>query len=233
MKPFIFIVILAVILFTQCQQPANKTEGEETKKDTASIVRIELTTPEEALAELKAGNKRFVENKLTEPDRAPERRTAVAEKQKPFAIVLGCSDSRVPAELVFDQGIGNLFIVRNAGAILDDVVLGSIEYAVEHLGSKLIVVLGHERCGAVTAATKEGEVPGHIPSIVEKIKPAVEKVKSQTGDLVVNSIHSNVALVVDSIKNSHPILKEFVEKGELKVVGAYYDLDSGEVTFTE
>jgi carbonic anhydrase len=157
------------------------------------------------------------------------RRAELATTQHPYAIIVSCSDSRVGPEIVFDQGIGDIFVVRTAGHVLDDPGLGSIEYAVEHLGTHLIVVLGHERCGAVTAAASGGEAPGHIASIVRKIQPAVAEVKGQPGDLVENAMRANVRHVVHELKESHPILSEFVHEGKLKVVGARFDLDTGAV----
>ena len=142
---------------------------------------------------------------------------------------MSCSDSRVPPEIIFDQGLGDLFVIRLAGNILDDAALGSLEYAVEHLGVKYIMVLGHERCGAVDAAVKGGEIPGHIGSLVKAIQPAVEKVKNLPGDLLDNAVRANVTMVVQQLKSSGPILEELVKKGDLAIAGARYDLDDGEV----
>ena len=176
------------------------------------------------------GNRRYVDGKPSHPNQTLERRKHVAKGQHPFAVVLSCSDSRVPPEIIFDQGIGDLFVVRVAGNIVDDAGLGSIEYAVEHLHASLIVVLGHERCGAVEAAVKGGEAPGRIKSLVEAIRPAVEKSKGEPGDLAENAMRANVRLVVDHLKASKPILEHLVHKGTLTVVGARYDLDDGQVT---
>ena len=188
-------------------------------------------SPDEALVKLVEGNQRFAEGKPQRPNQDANRRQEVATGQHPFAIILSCSDSRVPPEIVFDQGIGDLFIVRTAGNIADDVALGSIEYAVEHLGATLIVVLGHESCGAVTAATQGGEAPGNIATVVEMILPAVESVKDQAGDLVNNSINANAQLVAKQIEETEPIIAEAVKAGKVKVLSARYDLDRGQVTF--
>ncbi|TAL17176.1 carbonic anhydrase [bacterium] len=185
--------------------------------------------PDESLAKLMEGNARYVKGAMTHPDANDARREEVAKGQHPFAIILGCSDSRVPPEVIFDQGLGDLFIIRTAGHVVDDVAIGSIEYAAEHLGSPLLVVLGHERCGAVKATVDGGEAPGHIESIVKAIKPAVEKAKGEEGDLVDNSVKENVELVREKLLESKPILAELVEKGKLKIVGARYDLDDGKV----
>ncbi|HOV89960.1 MAG TPA: carbonic anhydrase [Syntrophorhabdaceae bacterium] len=180
---------------------------------------------------LSEGNKRFVEGKSIHPNQDSARRTAISSGQKPFAIIIGCSDSRVPPEILFDQGIGDLFIIRVAGNIVDDVALGSIEYAVDHLGTELVVVLGHSKCGAVTATVKGGEAHGHIGSIASIIMPAVEKAKGQHGDIVENAIRNNMEITVEKIKSSEPIMTKAVKEGRVKVIGAYYDIESGVVEF--
>lgn len=177
------------------------------------------------------GNKRYVSSKMIHPDQTANKRTELANEQHPFAIVLSCSDSRVPPEIIFDQGIGDLFVIRVAGNVLDNAAVGSIEYAVEHLNVKLIVVLGHERCGAVSAAVEGSEVPGHIRYLVEAIQPAVEKAKQMQGDLLDNSVRVNVQNVVAQLKSSEPIIKEYVHEKKVEVIGARYDLDDGAVTF--
>ena len=182
------------------------------------------------------GNRRYVSDRSTGPHRSSRRRAEVAGEQHPFAVIVGCSDSRVPPELLFDQGFGDLFVVRTAGNVVDSVALGSIEYAVEHLGVKLIVVLGHERCGAVSAAVAGGEAPANVKAVVEAIRPAVEKAKEKGPgghgcDLVCSAVRVNVKLVAEKMRTS-PVLKESMEDGMLKVVGGYYDLDDGVVTVT-
>lgn len=187
-------------------------------------------TADEALRKLLEGNKRYAAEAAVNPDHDAACRTRVAKGQAPFAIVLGCSDSRVAPEVLFDQGMGDLFVVRTAGQVADDVALGSIEYAAEHLGAPLVVVLGHERCGAVKATADGGEAPGHIEALVKAIRPSVEKVKGKEGDLAENAMVANVEATVEQLKASKPILAKLVEEGKLKVVGARYDLDTGEVT---
>jgi carbonic anhydrase len=194
---------------------------------------VSAQNADNSLAKLKEGNKRYVANSATHQNQNSKRREEVAKGQKPFAIVVTCSDSRVPPEILFDQGIGDLFVIRTAGNIVDDIGLGSIEYAVEHLKVPLVVVLGHERCGAVEATVKGGEAPGHIKALVSNIAKAVDKARSKKGDLLENSIKQNVDNVVEQISSSKPILEEFVHKKEIKVIGARYDLDDGKVTFTE
>jgi carbonic anhydrase len=154
--------------------------------------------------------------------------------QRPFAIVLGCADSRTSPEVLFDQGLGDLFVVRVAGNILNDHVLGSIEYAVEHLGAQLIVVLGHQHCGAVQAAKEtldsKAEAPAHLNSLVTAIQPAVEATRG--ADLEA-TIKANIENVVQSLRSSEPVLKKEVKAGAITVLGAYYDLGTGAVAFTE
>jgi carbonic anhydrase len=176
------------------------------------------------------GNKRYVDLKLSHPNQTAQRRAEVAKGQHPFAAILSCSDSRVPPEILFDQGLGDLFVIRVAGNIVDDAVLASLEYAVDHLGVKYIMVLGHERCGAVEAALKGGETHGHINSLVKPIQPAVDKAKKQPGDPLANAVRANVTMVVQQLKSSAPILEGLVKKGDLTVVGALYDLDNGVVS---
>lgn len=175
------------------------------------------------------GNKRYVDAKPSHPNQTAQHRSEVAKGQHPFAAIVSCADSRVPPEILFDQGLGDLFVIRLAGNILNDAALGSLEYAVEHLGVKYIMVLGHERCGAVDATLKGGEAPGHIGSLVNAIRPAVEKAKNQPGDPLDNAVRANVTMVVQQLKSSEPILEGRVKKGDLTVVGARYDLDDGVV----
>ena len=189
-------------------------------------------TADQALKKLQDGNQRYVAAKFQNTGKTAKRRAKVAKGQKPFAVVVGCSDSRVPPEVIFDQGLGDLFIIRLAGNIVDDAALGSIEYAVEHLGSPLIVVLGHERCGAVTAAVKGGEAHGHLPALVKAIQPAVNMAKGKPGDAVDNAIRANVAHVSEQIKKAEPILAPAAKAGKVRVTGAYYDLDDGKVSFS-
>lgn len=184
---------------------------------------------------LMEGNARFVAGKSEHPRQNPARREEVAKGQKPFAVVVSCADSRTSPELLFDQGLGDVFVVRLAGNIVDDAALGSIEFAVAKLGARLIVVLGHEKCGAVLAtvdAVKSPDAakpPGHIGAIIEAIKPAAASVHGKPGDEVHNAIRANVLAVADKLKTASPVLTPFLKSGELTVVGACYDLDEGKV----
>src|ERR1043166_5431818 len=218
-----------------------------------------MVAPAEAISKLKEGNSRYTSGNVQHPHesnderkymaansyenagmtflgmtaaQAAKRRAELTKSQHPFAIIVSCSDSRVPPEIVFDQGLGDLFICRVAGNVINDESLGSIEYAVDHLGVRLILVLGHQRCGAVKAAKEtiaaKGKAPGHIESLVTAIKPAVES--TINGDLDA-TINANVKHVVDSLRASTPILKAKVDSGDVQVIGGYYSLDTGAVTF--
>jgi carbonic anhydrase len=188
--------------------------------------------PAEAVSKLKEGNGRYTSGNLEHPGQTTERRAELAKDQHPFAVILSCSDSRVPPEIVFDQGLGDLFVVRVAGNVIDDHGLGSIEYAVDHLGTRLIVVLGHQSCGAVKAAKEtvaaKGKAPGHIQSLVTAIKPVVE---ATAKDDLETTVKANVKHVVQALRSSTPILKAKVDSGEVQVIGGYYSLDTGAVTF--
>lgn len=192
-------------------------------------------TGEQALQKLMEGNARYASGNASHPDQSMQRRSELIAGQHPFAVIIGCSDSRIPPEVIFDQGLGDIFVIRTAGQVMDNVSIGSIEYAVEHLGVPLVVVLGHDSCGAVTAATEGSEVPGHLDSLVNFILPAVEQAREMgnSSELLNNSIDNNIYNIVDDLLASQPILSEKVEKGELLIVGARYHLDSGEVETLE
>jgi carbonic anhydrase len=183
-------------------------------------------SPDDALARLKAGNHRFAGSSVSEGKPTAARRAATSKGQHPFAIIVGCADSRTAPEIVFDQNIGDLFVVRTAGNLVDDYALGSIEYAVAHLGARLIVVLGHQNCGAVQAALGGGDAPGHIHSLVHAIQPAVEATRGKPGDPLANAIHENDAQVAEKIRHK----ARFGDlAAQVRVVEGYYDLHTGKV----
>lgn len=188
-------------------------------------------TADKALQLLKDGNRRYVEGDLKHPHTDPKWRGKLIGSQHPFAVILSCADSRVVPELLFDQGLGDLFVIRVAGNVAKDKVFGSIEYAVKFLNSKLIVVLGHESCGAVNASLGNADPGGHIGSIIEKIKPAVYMAKNMQGDLLTNAIKINAQIVGEEIKETKPIIADAVENAGVKVVSAYYRLSDGQVEF--
>lgn len=187
-------------------------------------------SPEAALEKLLAGNQRFVQHQLRHPDQSEVRVHEVAQAQHPFVTILSCADSRVPGEIVFDQGIGDIFDVRIAGNIATPEAIGSIEYAAVLLSTPLLMVLGHERCGAVTAAVQGEALPGEIGSFVKAILPAVDRVKNQSGDAVENAVVANVLYQIEQLQQRSALLAERVQAGTLKIVGGRYDLDTGEVT---
>src|ERR1043166_4926951 len=220
-----------------------------------------MISPTQAIARLKEGNARFTADHPQHPhesrderayiakhsrenpgviplgmtsEQAAKRRTELIKSQHPYAIILSCSDSRVPPELIFDEGLGDLFGIRVAGNVLNDEGLGSIEYGVEVLDTHLIVVLGHQSCGAVDAAMKtvaaKSKAPGHIQSLVAAIKPVVDAAPKADLDAM---IKANVKHVVDALRSSTPILKARVNSGEVQVIGGYYTLDTGVVSFLE
>jgi carbonic anhydrase len=182
--------------------------------------------PDAALAKLKEGNGRFAASQVSTSKPTAAKRAETAQAQHPFAIILGCADSRTAPEIVFDQNIGDLFVVRTAGNVVDDHGLGSIEYAVEHLGVRLIVVLGHERCGAVQAALASHTAPGHMESFVRDIQPAVKATKGKQGNVLDLTIAENARLMAGKIRNDAS-LGELAK--EVRVIPAVYDLDTGEV----
>jgi carbonic anhydrase len=191
----------------------------------------ESSNTDKILRRLAEGNLRYISSRMEHPNQGEDRRAEVSKGQHPVAVIVGCSDSRIPPEIVFDQGLGDLFVIRVAGNIVDDLGLGSIEYAVDHLGVALVVVLGHGKCGAVSATVEGGAAHGHIGSIVRAIGPALERARALVGDLTDNTIRANVGLVAGQIRSSQPILARLNAEGKLTVAGAYYDIESGKVDF--
>jgi carbonic anhydrase len=200
---------------------------------TARGVRAAIHAPtmsaEDALKLLLEGNQRFIAGKMEHPNQAPARREEVAKGQHPFAAVLACSDSRTPPEIVFDRGLGDIFTARVAGNVADQVVIESLDYSVTHLGVRLVMVLGHRRCGAVIAAVEGHEVDNEdIGPLLRELRPAVEATRGMPGDPVENAVRENVKLVMRKLATS-PELSAMVKSGELKVVGGVYDLTTGTI----
>jgi carbonic anhydrase len=239
---FIVVSLLGATQFTRAADPAHPDQP--------------VVPSAEAISKLKEGNGRFTAGNPQHPHEssderkymatnsyenlgmnaaeAAKRRAELAKSQHPFAVILSCSDSRVPPEIVFDQGLGDLFVVRVAGNVINNEGLGSIEYGIDHLGARLILVLGHQSCGAVQAAREavaaKAKAPGHIESFITPIKPAVES--TLNGDLDA-TIKANVKDVVQALRSSTPILKAKVDSGDVQVIGGYYSLDTGAVTFLD
>lgn len=204
----------------------------QTKETQASL------TPDKALEILKEGNKRFTKNSKADRDLLEQVKDTQGG-QYPFAVILSCIDSRVPAEIVFDQGIGDVFSARVAGNIVDEDIIGSIEYGCKVAGSKLVLILGHTSCGAVKGACDNVEL-GNITSLVSKIKPAVAAVKEPTDESLRNSSNiefvnevskTNVHHTLDNLRKQSPLLSEMENDGSIKIVGAMYDVSTGNVTF--
>ncbi len=212
------------------QTPATDDKPNTDKPATTAKPKKPSVSPQEALQRMMDGNKRFIEGRRLSPNQSKARLLETAVAQYPFAAILGCADSRVPAEMIFDQGLGDLFVVRVAGNVSSQTAIGSLEFSTAVLGAQLIMVLGHAKCGAVTAAVKGDPLPGRIGVFVEEIKPAVERVRFKTGDLEKNSIIANVQYQVEQLTESSTILGGLIKEGKLKIVGAQYDLASGKVT---
>jgi len=191
-----------------------------------------VLSPDEALERLKKGNERYVEGVMKHQDFGTER-NILKGGQNPFAGILSCADSRVAPEYIFDAGLGDLFIVRVAGNFAEEDGIASFEYAVKFLGTPLLVVLGHDKCGAVDAAIKTvkdgAELPGHLPHLVDHIAPAVKTAMSEPGDLLANAIRENVLLNVEALKTASPILSDYVAQGKVRVVGGIYKLNDGHI----
>jgi carbonic anhydrase len=243
--------ILILLMANSCQQQEQKNTENVSSKDSVPSTTLSrpplrekvLTadeqralTPDMVIQTLKDGNNRFVQNDLTARDHSAMVRNA-AFGQFPKAVILSCLDSRVPVEDVFDKGIGDLFIGRVAGNFVDIGMLGSMEFGCKVSGAKLILVMGHESCGAIKAAIDQVKL-GNITAMLANIYPAVKKSQDFAGDksskndaFVEYVAKNNVLLAIETIKQKSPILKEMVDKGEIKIIGAYYSLKTGEVTF--
>jgi carbonic anhydrase len=194
----------------------------------------------QALEQLQAGNKRFVSEVRGKAETGRTRREEVAENQEPFAIILGCSDSRVPAEIIFDQGLGDLFVIRVAGNIVAPSQVGSVEFAAARFNTRLIVVLGHSKCGAVTATVEELGRPAkdqskNLRSIVDRVRPAVESLleagETPPADLVERAVRANIRASADHLRHGSEILEQLIQSNGLMVVGAEYSLETGLVDF--
>lgn len=235
----VLVMLLSVGLFSLagCSNTGKESAKQTMTSSEKVYQRAEvIKSAEEAQKLLVEGNQRYTSGQLLKQDLGAAKRDQLITKgQKPFAVVVTCSDSRVPAELIFDQGLGDIFVVRVAGNVMDQVTMGSVEYGVEHLHAPLLVVMGHEKCGAVKATVDGGEAPGSIGAIIEKIKPSAEKAKAAgaTGDaLYEKAADENIKATIAEIEKS-PIVEELMHEGHLKIVGAKYHLSSGEVVFTE
>lgn len=239
-----FVAVCLAIAFSACDNaaPPAVTEPATAEKEVIGLVEDVLTkqeqdalTPDMVIRSFSEGNERFMNNELTARNHSEQVRKAT-NGQYPKAIVLSCVDSRVPVEDVFDRGLGDIFVARVAGNFVNEDILGSMEFACKVSGSKLILVMGHEHCGAVKAAVDDVKL-GNITSMLTKIRPAVDMVEyagdrsSKNPEFVHLAAESNVKNTIEEIRRSSPILKEMEESGEIKIVGALYDMDNGAVSF--
>jgi len=237
-KNLIFRLVLSAVLVLSLAAIASYDTIAPTAANSSVYKHAEITSIGEAKQLLVDGNKRFVSGKILNDDISnTKRKELVKNGQHPFATILSCSDSRVPPELIFDQGLGDIFIIRTAGEVLDPVAEGSVEYGVEHLKTPLLVVLGHSECGAVKAAIEtiesKGEMEGNIGKILKKIAPAVERSKEDgtTGDEIFTKTEDyNIELIIAGLMEND-IIEELVEQRSLTILGAKYHVDSGKVTW--
>jgi carbonic anhydrase len=222
-------VFLAVMAFL-----VTEASSQAQSKASAGIRQTAMRTPSSSnngtITELMQGNKRFVKNHLQHPHQDTVQVHRVSGTQHPKAVVLTCADSRVAPEIIFDQGLGDLFVIRNAGNVVDNDVLGSIEYAIEHLGVTTIVVLGHENCGAVTATVNHLNTNNHIMDLERSISPAYKQVENKPGNKIHNTVVQNVAQSINDIKNDKSLLPSNIPMNNISFYGAVYDLATGIVT---
>lgn len=193
-------------------------------------MKTENISSEQALQELFEGNHRFFSSRPEHPRQDSARRSEIVTQQVPFAAILTCADSRISPEIIFDQGLGDLFVVRVAGNILNDHVLGSLEYASLHLNTPLIIVMGHTHCGMITAVAKDQELDGSIASIAPLIEPHVDNIRKKDGDLVYNATVEVARQTAKQLSESDPILSDKVRKGTLQVLPAMFDISTGRVS---
>ena len=202
-----------------------------------AFVNIYASNPDESISKLKEGNARFVTGSTIHPNLDKERLLNTAKDgQKPFATILACSDSRVPVEQIFDWGVGDLFVIKVAGNVADGDEIGSIEYGTEHLHTPVLLVLGHTKCGAVTAVVKGDEVHGHIPALVDNIVPAATAVKEKHSNadeqIIINkTIEMNVFQSIKDVLTRSAIVSDLVKEGKLKIIGAVYDIETGRINW--
>jgi carbonic anhydrase len=249
MRTQLLMCLSLFVIFSQqaCAQQKKTTQQKRTTTATSKIDSAQwrndnyivnrdsaFLNPYYAMQKLTGGNKRFQEARSIHPRRDPALILKLSEGQYPFATIVGCSDSRVSAEILFDQGFGDLFVTRTAGQVMAEASYATIEYAYLVLNTKLIVVLGHSNCGAVGAAVKQPEnPPGHIVTLINAIKPAATEVKSMTGNTLEHAVRRNVINQVNELRNLESVLSRGYERGDLLIIGAVYDLATGKVEFLD
>lgn len=225
----VFVYLFAVSVFTACGNTQIEGDMSQVAPDIERVI--------DPLSELKTGNQRFIEDHTVHPHQTLSRLRSLKSGQHPVATVVSCSDSRVPPELIFDQGLGDLFVIRNAGNILGDYELGSVEYAVTHLHTPLVIVLGHEGCGAIEAfvSHKHDTIPNHIQDIIDYIKsePEEQVLDDSAPDYLDLAVEANVRHGVNYLQQSDSVLVKALRNGEVRVIGAVFDMDTGLVRWLE
>jgi carbonic anhydrase len=228
-KSYFFFLVFSVFLIS-CGQKKIETDISHSSDSKVKIhEHPAINSSDEALNELKNGNNRFVEGKLENTD-YKEQVQSTKDDQHPHSVILSCLDSRVPPEIIFDQGFGNIFVARVAGNIEDANILGSLEFATKIKGSKLIVVMGHNKCGAIKGAVDNAEL-GNLTQLVEQIKPSITGDKSNPDKMLDETSRNNVKLTIENILKHSDVISALVKEGKVKIVGAYYDLNTGKVEF--
>jgi carbonic anhydrase len=233
------ILFVTLMFSTACvSQDADQASNNDLKTEVLTSEAQGELTPQEILEGLKAGNERFVNNNLTATDYQAQVK-ATAGGQYPEAIVLSCVDSRVPVEQVFDKGVGDIFVARVAGNFVNEDILGSAEFATAVAGSKVVVIMGHKSCGAVKAAI-DGVEMGNITAMLDKIEPAITMTATYQGerstsndDYVTEVINNNVVNTIEEMRKNSPIIAELERNGDVVIAGAFYDLETGKVTFLD
>ena len=228
------ILSAGILTFTLvgCDGKQEQSAVETSQQVTQVYTRPDVTNPEDAKKLLLEGNKRFISGEILNKDLTKENLKKLSMGQKPLAVIVGCSDSRVNPEIIFDQGLGDLFVIRDAGNVIDKITMGSVEYGVEHLGAPLIVVLGHEKCGAVEATVNKAQASENIQGIIEKINISLEDIDNNVSkDKIYAEVEDkNIENTVNQIKRE-PVIENLIKENKVKVIGAKYHIETGEVVF--
>ena len=223
------ILICTGLFLASCNQQNAKVENTSHQEESSSHEAITINSADDALSEMKAGNQRFLNGKPVNTDYKSQIEHTKSD-QHPHTLVLSCLDSRIPPEIIFDQGIGNIFVARVAGNIEDQNILGSMEFATKVKGTKLIIVMGHNKCGAVKGAIDHAEL-GSLTQLVDQIKPAIVGDTSNLDNMLNETSKNNVKMTIADILKTSSVISDLVNEDKLKLVGAYYDITSGQVTF--
>lgn len=231
LSKFSAIALCACIWLAACKDTA-KDEHPTANETGHKAAHVEVTTPDQALEQLKEGNKRFADGKMINNTNYREQIEATKADQHPHTVILACMDSRVPPEAIFDQGLGSLFVNRVAGNIEDADMLGSMEYATKVKGSKLIVVMGHSHCGAVKGSIENAQL-GNLTQLVDHIKPAIKGDTAHKESMIEETVKNNVKLTITHILEKSSVIADLVKENKVKIVGAYYDIATGKVDFME